>query len=126
MRGEDFSSKVEDLITHFVVACDDKASVDVANSGMYGERCGAAVDLFKFRGCYIITCAQKSQKFVADDTVPVTVVPHKFSQAPVFLAHRMRRKSVTLRSANISLSLESLLSSRIYCSSCLYFLSARS
>ena len=36
VRGEGLSIKVEDLVTHFVVTCDDEASADAAKSVTYG------------------------------------------------------------------------------------------
>ena len=61
-----------------------------------------------------ITCAYKSHNSVAANTIPVTVVTCAFSQAPVFLAHRIRWRSVLYRSANSSLSLVLLMASQFF------------
>ena len=61
-----------------------------------------------------MTCAQKSEKSLATNTVRVIVVPHTFSQAPVFLKRGMRQRSVISRSSTSSLSLASLASSGIF------------
>ena len=47
--GEGSSSKVEELVTHFIVMCDDEASVAAAKSVTYREGLSAAVT---FCYCY--------------------------------------------------------------------------
>ena len=90
---------------HFVVTCDDEASVDAANSMMYVEGRRAAVMCFwEVRGSNIITCAKKQRNVVAANTVTVTTVPHMVSQEPVFLARRRRQRSVASRSLTSSLN----------------------
>ena len=37
VRGEVLSSELEDLVVHFVLTCNEKASVTEATSVMYGE-----------------------------------------------------------------------------------------
>ena len=53
--------------------------------------------------------AQKSLNYVADSTVPVTVVPHTVIKEPVFLARGMRRRSGDSRSSTSPLILASLI-----------------
>ena len=63
---------------------------------------------------------KKYRIYVADSTVPETVVPHTLSHAPVILARRSRRLSVPLRSFIKPLSLDT------YATSWYSFLSRRS
>ena len=57
-------------------------------------------------------CAQNPQFPVAAKNVPVTIVPHAFSQAPVFLARKTRQRLVESRSEISSFSLALLTSSQ--------------
>ena len=100
LMGGGFPSEVEELVTHFVVTCYDKAYVDTDQYVTYGNLRGTAIALvLRVRGGgYIIMRSQKTQNSIASNTVPVTIVPHTFIQAPVFLVRTMRRRSVTLRS----------------------------
>ena len=73
--------------THFVVVSDDEASFAEDNYVTYINGCAtAAVFSLGVKGGNIITCKQKTRNPVAANTVPVTVVPRTFSQAPMFLA----------------------------------------
>ena len=45
----------------------------------------------------VIESTLKQPNFVADSTIPETVVPRTLSQAPVILDHRIRHLSVPLR-----------------------------
>ena len=77
-------------------------------------------------GGNIITCTQNPRNSVADNTVPVNVVPRTFRQAPMVLAHMTRQWSVPLRFVTISLSLVPLTSYQFFFPSILSSLSARS
>ena len=55
---------------------------------------------------------KKSQNYLPNNTVPDTVVPCTLNQAPVFLAFRIRRLSVTSRYTSKPLSVVSFVSSR--------------
>ena len=93
---------------------------------MYIKGCATDVSFsLKFRRGNIIMCALKSQYSVADNTVPVTIVPRTLSQAPVFLVRIIRRWSFPSRSVTSSLGLVSLTSSLIFCPSLLYSMSSR-
>ena len=60
VRGEGTSSEAEEFVMHFIVPCDDEASVAAAQSVTYGEGYGAAITFFlEVRGGYVITCTQK-------------------------------------------------------------------
>ena len=62
--GGGLSSEVEELVTHFVVTCDDKAYIDADQSVTYGNLRGTAIALvLRVRGGYIIMCSQKNTKF---------------------------------------------------------------
>ena len=45
LMGEGFPSEVEELVTHFVLTCKDKAYVDAAQSVTYGNLRGTAIAL---------------------------------------------------------------------------------
>ena len=68
---------------------------------------------------------KKSQNFVAANTVPITVVPRTFIQAPVFLARRIRQQLVESMSVDGFLILASLTPSQFFCPLGLFSLSAR-
>ena len=46
VRGKGLLIKVQVIVTHFVVTCNDEASVDAAKSVTYREACYAAVTFF--------------------------------------------------------------------------------
>ena len=95
--------------------CGDKASFATDKYVMYINGCATAVAFaLDVRGGNIITCAQKTRNPVAANTVPVTVVPRTFSQAPMVLARRIRQWSVPLRSVTIYSSLVPLASLASY------------
>ena len=80
---------------------------------------------FMVKGSYITTRAPKLRSSVARNTAPINLVSCTFRLAPVFLACRTKKKSVTLRSSTSSLILALLTSSRIFYPSHHYFLNAR-
>ena len=64
LMGEGFPSEVEELVTHFVLTCKDKAYVDAAQSVTYGNLRGTSIALVsRVRGGYIIMRSQKNTKF---------------------------------------------------------------
>ena len=95
MSGKGLFRKVQEIITYFFVTCDDKASVSAAKPMMYEEGQRSANVFLEVRGGgSIITNTQKQRNSVAANTAPVTIVPRKVSQEPVFLARSMRRQSI--------------------------------
>ena len=105
---------------------DDEASFAADKYVTYINVCATA-DVFSLgvRGGNIITCKQKKRNLVAANTVPVTIVPRTFSQAPMFLERRIRQWLVPLRFVTISLSLAQLTSYQFFFSLSLSSLSAR-
>ena len=84
-------SKLYQFVTHFIVTCNDEASFSSAKCVTYIGVCATVFAFYlKVSGDNIIMCTLKSQNYVAANTVPGTVVPHTFSQVPVFLARMMR------------------------------------
>ena len=81
--------------------------------------------LRRFRRETLYPAHKKSQNSVANNNVPDTVVPRMLIQAPLFLACRIRRLSVPLRSQTKSLIFVSLALSRSFCPSRLSYLSIR-
>ena len=69
-----FSDKVDDLVTHSIVTCDDKTFV-AADEHVTHRKVLQATTAFilKVWGVNVITSTQKSRNFVAVSTVPVTV-----------------------------------------------------
>ena len=61
-----------------------------------------------------MTCALKIRNSVAENTVPVTVVPLTLSQAPVVLEGRIRRRQVPTKSPTKTFSVASFSSSRFF------------
>ena len=104
--------KVDELVTHFVMMCYTKYSVDESEYVMYKEILRSDVDfLYSLGGVTSYHVHKKIRNSVAASTVPVTEVTHTFIQEPVFSAHRMRCHSDASRSLT---RLASLVSSRIF------------
>ena len=63
VRGKGLSIEVEEIVTHFIVTCDDEASITEDKSMTYTKGLSiAVVFVLEVRGGNIITCAQKITK----------------------------------------------------------------
>ena len=68
--------------------------------------------IWRFKGENLQQAHKKSQNYVADSTVPETVVPRTLIEAPVLLARRSRCLSLTWRLITKPLILDSYATSR--------------
>ena len=92
VRGEGLPSKVEELVTQFIMTCNGDTYVSTAKSVTYGYVMREAVIfILKVRGGNIIMCAQKPLSSVDVSTVPVTIILRTVIQEPKFLSYSMGR-----------------------------------
>ena len=63
VRGEGLSFKVEDLITHIIMTCNDDPSVSADKSVTYGKGLRATIIFLKVQRGNIVTCTQKNIRF---------------------------------------------------------------